>query len=58
MQKLQIIPTKTFQDFLYSHVYKTKYYNGMHPVSNQPAHFFATAKTSKFDTIEDVNVET
>ena len=30
----------------------------MRPVSNQPAHFFATAKTSKFDTIEDINVET
>ena len=29
----------------------------MHPVSNQPAHFLAPAKTHKFDTIEDINVK-
>ena len=48
---------KHFQDFLYRHFYKTKYYDGMHPVSNQPARFLATAKTHKFDTIEDINVK-
>ena len=48
---------KHFQDFLYRHFYKTKYYDGMCPISNQPAHFFATAKTHKFDTIEYINVE-
>ena len=48
---------KHFQDFLYRHFYKTKYYDGMRPVSNQPARFFATAKTLKFDTIEDINVK-
>ena len=48
---------KRFQDFLYRHFYKTKYYDGMRPVSNQPARFFATAKTHKFDTIEDINVK-
>ena len=26
-------------------------------VSNQPARFFATTKTHKFDTIEDINVK-
>ena len=31
---------KHFQDFLYRHFYKTKYYDGMRPVSNQPARFF------------------
>ena len=48
---------KHFQDSLYRHFYKTKYYDGMRPVSNQPARFFATAKTHKFDTIEDINVK-
>ena len=48
---------KHFQDFLYRYFYKTKYYDGMRPVSNQPARFFATAKTHKFDTIEDINVK-
>ena len=28
---------KHFQDFLYRHFCKTKYYDGMRPVSNQPA---------------------
>ena len=49
--------TFTFQDFLYRQFYKTKYYDGMRPVSNQPARFLATAKTHKFDTIEDINVK-
>ena len=49
--------TLTFQDFLYRHFYRTKYYDGMHPVSNQPARFLAPAKTHKFDTIEDINVK-
>ena len=48
---------KHFQDFLYRHFYKTKYYDSMRPVSNQPARFFATAKTHKVDTIEDINVK-
>ena len=47
----------TFQDFLYRHFYRTKYYDGMRPVSNQPARFLAPAKTHKFDTIEDINVK-
>ena len=29
----------------------------MRPVYNQPVRFFATAKTHKFDTIEDINVK-
>ena len=36
---------KHLQDFLYRHFYKTKYCDGMRPVSNQPAQFFTTAKT-------------
>ena len=45
------------RNFLYRHFYKTKYYDGMRPISNQPARFFATAKTHKFDTIENINVK-
>ena len=29
----------------------------MRPISNQPARFFATTKTHKFDTIQDINVK-
>ena len=36
---------KHLQDFLYRHFHKTKYCDGMRPVSNQPAQFFTTAKT-------------
>ena len=46
-----------FQDFLYRHFYKTKCYDGMRPVSNQPARFFANSKTHKFNTIEDIYVK-
>ena len=35
---------KHSQDFLYRHFYKTKYFDGMPTVSNQPARFLATAK--------------
>ena len=48
---------KHFQDFLCRHFYKTKYYDGLRPVSNQPARFFAAAKRHKFDTIEYLNVK-
>ena len=48
---------KHFQDVLYRHFHKTKYYDGMRPVSKQPACFFAPAKTHKFDTVEDINVK-
>ena len=48
---------KNFQDFLYRHFYKTKCYDGILPVSNQPAESFATAKTHKLDTIEDINAK-
>ena len=48
---------KHFQNFLYSHFYKTECYEKMRPFSNKPAHFFSTAKTHKFDKIEDINIE-
>ena len=48
---------KHFQNFLYRHFYKTEYYDKMRPISNQPARFFATAKTHKFNKIEDINIQ-
>ena len=48
---------KHFKGFLYRHFYKTKCYDSMRPVSNQPARSIATAKTHKFDTTEDINVK-
>ena len=38
-----------FQSFLYRNFKSHPSYNNMRPVSNQPARFFATAKTHKFD---------
>ena len=29
----------------------------MHPVSNQPGRFFATAKTHKFTSLDDITAE-
>ena len=47
---------KHFQNFLYIYFYKTEYYDKMRPISNKPARFFATAKTHKFNKIEDINI--
>ena len=38
-----------FQHFLYHNFTNHSKYSDMRPVSNQPARFFATAKTQKFD---------
>ena len=46
-----------FQDFLYRNFKDHKYYKDMWPTSNQPARFFASAKTRKFDNFSDINVE-
>ena len=48
---------KHFQNFLYRHFYKTEYYDKIRPISNQPARFFATAKSHKFNKIEDINIQ-
>ena len=48
---------KHFQDFLYRSFYKTRYYDGMLPLSNQPPRFLATAKTHKFHNIEYAKVK-
>ena len=48
---------KNFQNFMYKHFYKTEYYGKMRPISNQPAIFIKTAKTHKFNKIEDINIQ-
>ena len=48
---------KCFQDFSYCHFYKHEHYKDMHPRSNQPGQFFATAKLHKFESISDITLE-
>ena len=48
---------KRFQDSLYRHFKDKKCYDEIHLVSNQPARFFATAKTHKFKSLEEINVD-
>ena len=48
---------KRFQYFLYRHLYKHKDCEAMRPCFNQPACFFATAKTHKFKSIADISLE-
>ena len=48
---------KHFQDFLYRHFKRSEHYDQMRPVSNQPGRFFATAKTHKFTSLNDITVE-
>ena len=49
--------SKHFKDFLYRHFNHNKCYDKMHPVSNQQARFFVTAKTHKFKSVEKINVD-
>ena len=43
--------------FRYRNFRDTKCYDDIYPVSNQPACFFATAKTHEFNSIEEINVD-
>ena len=43
---------ESFQSFLYSHFKDTPYYKQMLALSHQPARFFASAKTHKFNNFE------
>ena len=45
-----------FQSFLYRHFKDAPFYRQMLPFSLQPARFFASAKTHKFDNLSDINV--
>ena len=46
-----------FQQFLYRNFQKHEHYEKMRPISNQPARFFATAKTHKFKSFDDITLE-
>ena len=48
---------KRFQNFLYQNFYKHEQYENMCPKSNQPGRFFATAKTHKFGSINDITLD-
>ena len=43
-----------FQDFLYRNFHNYERYKDMKPDSNQPARLYGTAKTHKFETLEDI----
>ena len=45
-----------FQDFLYRNFRNYERYEDMQPDSNQPARLYGTAKTHKFETLEDITV--
>ena len=47
----------SFQNFLYRYFKCHPDYDKMRPSSNQPARFFATAKTHKFDNFKDITIE-
>ena len=48
---------KSFQSFIYRHFKKSKFYNDMMPSSHQPARFFTSAKTHKFENVDDINIK-
>ena len=45
-----------FQDFLHRYYHNYECYKGMKPDSNQPPRLYGTAKTHKFETLEDITV--
>ena len=48
---------KRFQDFLYRNFSKYEKCNDMLPSSNQPAQLYRTAKTDKFDDINEITID-
>ena len=48
---------ETFQSFRYRNFKKHPSYNKMRPKSNQPARLYATAKTHKFNDLDEVTAE-
>ena len=48
---------KSFQSFIYRHFKKSTFYNDMMPSSHQPARFFTSAKTQKFENFDDINIK-
>ena len=48
---------KRFQDFLKRNLGKHEKYSSFYPSSHQPARLFATAKTHKFVSFDDITIE-
>ena len=48
---------KSFQWFIYRHFEKSTFYNDIMPSSHQPARFFTSAKTHKFQNFDDINIK-
>ena len=46
-----------FQNSLYRNFYTYEHYKSMYPHSNQPAKLYGTAKTHKFNNIQEINKE-
>ena len=46
-----------FQDFLYRNLYKHEQYKNMRLKSNKPGKFFATAKSHKFGSVNDITLD-
>ena len=54
----RLIALKKFQDFLRSNFKdKVTHYKDMRPVSNQPGRLYATVKTHKFNSPDEITVE-
>ena len=45
---------KKIQDSLYRNFYSYEHYKSMYPHSNQPAKLYVTAKTHKFNNIQEI----
>ena len=48
---------KSFQSCIYCHFKKSTFYKDMMPSSHQPARFFTSAKTHKFENFADINIK-
>ena len=48
---------KSFQLFIYRNFKKPTFYNDMMPSSHQPAKFFTSAKTHRFENFDDINIK-
>ena len=44
------------RDFLYTNFHNYKHYKDMQPDSNQPTRLYRTAKTHKFEILDDITV--
>ena len=52
-----LIELESFQSFLYRHFKNSPHYRQMLPSSHEPACFFATAKTHKFENMNNISTD-